>query len=118
MIVGTAVPTIIVGTIVPAIIAGTKVFLAVVPTTLVGTAVTTIIVETTVPTMIAGTKISSMVFVGPVVPTNVVGTIHIINSLNICQFNFKAHSAVRNIGVPTCHLTLPGLVSNMISPPK
>ena len=58
---------------------------------IVGTAVTTIIVGTTVPTMIVGTKISSMVFVGPVVPTNVVGTIHIINSLNICQFNFKAY---------------------------
>ena len=84
-----------------------------VPTTLVGTAVTTIIVGTSIPTMI-----SSMVFVGPVVPTNVVGTIHIIDFLNICQFNFKAYSAVRNIGVPTCHLTLPGLVSNMISPPK
>ena len=108
----------IVGTAVQTMIAGTKVSLAVVPTTLVGTAITTIIVATTVPTMIARTKISSMVFVGPVVPTNVVGTIHIINSLNICQFNFKAYSAVRNIGVPTCRLTMPGLVTNMISPPK
>ena len=109
MIVGTKVPTIIKGTTVPTMIAGTKVSLVVVPTTLVGTAVTTVIVGTTVPSMIAGTKFFSMVFLGPVVPTNDVGTIH-IHSLNICQLNFKAYSAVRNIGVPTCPLTLPGLV--------
>ena len=84
MIVETAVPTIFVGTIVPTMIVGTKISSAAVPTALVETAVTTIIVGITVPTVIAGTKNFWWLFVGTVIPTNILNLnffFHICQSL-------------------------------------
>ena len=134
MIVGTAVPTISVGTTVPTMNEGTKISLAAVPTTLVETVVTTIIVGTTIPTILwwlfqqilleqlflqmlledwSNYKTKSKFFLrGNEQKKYYQGRVDI------------ATIAVSNIVVTTCYPTLPntndlpGLISNIISPPK
>ena len=93
MIVGTAVPTIIVGTNVPTMIAGTKFLWQLFQQPLSEPLLQQSLWEQLFQQWLWEQKISLMgfpiTFVGPVVPTNVVGTTIHINSLKTGQFNLK-----------------------------